>query len=135
MSKNSLYYIFSIFLFFSCSLEEGEGGKATISGNIVFQEIYSNPLLGIKDSVINEYPAVDEKVFITYGDNSIYDDDFNTDEFGNYKFTNLTKGDYTLTVYSYCDTCDTEVTAIYKDITLSSHKENKTVETIYIEDK
>ena len=77
MFKNVIFCTFTISLFFSCSLEEGEGGKGTITGNIVFQELYSNPLVGIEDSVVNEYAAVDEKVFITYGDNSIYDDDFN----------------------------------------------------------
>ena len=126
--------LISIFLY-SCKLEEGEGGKATITGKVIVQELYSNAILGIKDSVINEYPAAEERVYLTYADNSIYDDDFRADENGNYKFTNLTKGNYTLTFYSYCDTCDTEITPIYKKVTLDSHKETKTVENVYIEVK
>lgn len=118
---------------FSCSLEEGEGGKGVITGRVIAQEKFSNPIIGIVDSVLKEYPAIDERVYLTYGDNSIYDDDFRTDENGYFKFESLTKGDYSLTFYSYCDTCDTEITPIYIDVTLKKHKDNIDIGTTYIE--
>ena len=120
-------------IIFSCTLEEGDGGKGSITGKVIAQEIYNNPIVGIVDSVAKEYPAIGERVYLTYGDNSIYDEDFRTDENGNYKFENLTKGNYTLTFYSYCDSCDTEITSIYTDVTLESHKDNKDIGTTYIE--
>lgn len=133
--KFSYSLLILTFFFFSCSLDEGKGGKATCFGQVLVQQLYSNPILGIKDSVLAEYPAVDERVYITYGDNIIYDDDFRTDENGKYKFTNLTKGDYKISVFSYCDTCETEIKVLSKKINLKSHKETKEVSTFYIETK
>jgi hypothetical protein len=119
----------------SCKLEEGKGAKGEISGKVIVQVLYSNPILGIKDSVIKSYPAVDQRVYVNYGDNSIYDDDFRTDQNGGFKFTELTKGSYSVTVYSYCDTCDTEVTPITKKITLDKHDSKLEVPTFYIQEE
>jgi hypothetical protein len=116
----------------SCSIEEGDGGQGEISGRVMVQVKYSNPILGIKDSIIKEYPAVKEKVYIQYGESTIYDNDFSTDGQGYYKFPNLTKGDYTLTVYSYCDTCDTGINVFEQKISLDSHKDKKTANTFNI---
>lgn len=119
----------------SCSIEEGDGGQGEISGRVMVQVKYSNPILGIKDSIIKEYPAVKEKVYIQYGENTVYDDDFSTDGQGYFKFSNLTKGNYSLTVYSNCDTCDTGINVLEQKIKLDSHKDKKTANTFNIDAK
>ncbi len=50
----------------------------------------------------NEEAAVDERVYIIYGSDVIYGDDFRTDFNGNYRFAGLAKGSYII----YCHTKD-----------------------------
>jgi hypothetical protein len=119
----------------SCSLEEGEGGKGEISGRVMIQVLYSNPIIGVKDSVIEEYPAVNEKVYIKYGDNSIYDDNFNTDGEGYYKFTGLTKGSYSLSTFTYCKTCGSETKVLEQTVTLKKHDDKIVALTFNTEEK
>lgn len=120
---------------FSCSLEEGEGGKGEISGRVMIQVLYSNPILGIKDSVIKEYPAVNEKVYINYGNNSIYDDDFNTDGEGYYKFIGLTKGSYNISTLTYCQTCGSETKVLVQTVTLKKHDDKIVAATFNTEEE
>ena len=123
------------FSLFSCSLEEGEGGKGEISGRVMIQVRYSNPILGIKDSVLKEYPAVNEKVYIKYGDNAIYDDSFNTDGEGYYKFTGLTKGSYDISTLTYCRTCDSETLVLNQVVTLKKHDDIIVADTFFTEEE
>ena len=88
-----------IILFCSCSKEEGTGGRATVKGLIIAKEFDA---LGV---LRDTYPAPEERVYIVYGTNEIYDDDTRTHFDGNYKFEFLKKGTYTLFAYSNCDTC------------------------------
>jgi hypothetical protein len=132
MTKKALLILSLVMIAFSCKIEEGAGGKAEITGVVMAQKRYSNAILGIKDSVIAQYPAVDERVYLTYGSNSVYDDRFDTDQNGAFKFTGLTKGDYTLTTYGYCDTCLTKINVIVKQVNLAKHKTKLTQDTIFI---
>ena len=88
---------------YSCNNAEGEGGLATITGKVTV-EVYdqsSGELLGIG-------PAVDERVYIVYGDNVGYDDDIRTKYDGTYKFEFLYEGAYELYAYSECEFDQTE---------------------------
>lgn len=82
----------------SCNNAEGEGGLATITGEVTL-EVYdesSGELLGIG-------PAIDQRVYIVYGDNVGYDDDIRTKYDGTYKFEFLYEGSYELYAYSDCE--------------------------------
>lgn len=82
----------------SCNNAEGEGGLATITGEVTL-EVYdesSGELLGIG-------PATDQRVYIVYGDNVGYDDDIRTKYDGTFKFEFLYEGSYELYAYSDCE--------------------------------
>ena len=115
-------YLYLLSSLLSCAIPEGEGGQGIISGRVNIQVIEDFTIFGgPSDTVTNEYPAVDERVYIKYGDNTIYDDHFDTDENGYFKFTNLSKGEYKLFTYTYCDTCDSEVAPVYESVSLEKH--------------
>ncbi|MCD6366710.1 MAG: membrane lipoprotein lipid attachment site-containing protein, partial [Bacteroidales bacterium] len=87
-----LFFLISIvFVFSGCSKTEGEGGLATIYGKVNVLD-YNSDFTILKD----DYYAADEDVFIVYGDDSIYSDDFETDYTGTFRFQNLRKGTYTV---------------------------------------
>ncbi len=75
----------------SCEREEGPGGSATIVGKVWVVDYNSN-----FTKINEEYFGQDERVFICYGNDTIYSDKFDTDYNGNYRFDYLTKGDYTI---------------------------------------
>jgi len=88
-------------LFFSgCEKEEGEGGRSSISGILIEQEMTN----ALNNEVVREYPLVDERVYIIYGDSTeVYDDDMRTDFEGRFKFRFLRKGTYTIFAYTECN--------------------------------
>jgi hypothetical protein len=78
-----------------CSKEPGNGGLATVSG-VIWEQDWDNTF-----SVINsEYPAMDEDVYLIYGDHQTYDDDVKTTFNGAFQFDYLFPGKYSLYVYS-----------------------------------
>jgi hypothetical protein len=82
----------AIFLFFSaCEKPAGYGGTSSISGTIVtnyFNEDYS--------TLLKEGPAVDEDVFLMFGDSDIVGDKVVTGPEGSFEFTFLRPGNYTV---------------------------------------
>lgn len=116
-------------LFFGCEKSEGEGGKATISGKVIVQKRER-----IQNSVIAEYSAMDERVYIVYGNSEtvVADDDTRTSYDGNYEFNFLFPGDYKIYVYSECRQCPEEVEPIIKEVKIGKDQKNVTVEDIYI---
>jgi hypothetical protein len=99
--KQGIFLKYAIFLgilisLFACKKEEGEGGTSTIKGKIIVYD-FDAGFTAIADT----YPAVDEDIFIIYGeDHSSYDDDFKTSYDGSYEFKHLQKGKYKLFAYS-----------------------------------
>lgn len=92
---------FTGYLFSGCEKEEGEGGRSSISGRVIEQDMYS---FAFPDSVRFEFPIGDERVYIIYGDETeVYDDDMRTDFNGRYHFRYLRKGTYTIFTYSECN--------------------------------
>ena len=100
--------------FSACEKDAGEGGTSVIEGQVY--EIYTSEIvvdeldsLGISDttyiSIDTLYykPDAGKDVFIIYGDDKgeVYDDKFETDYNGRYRFEYLRKGNYT--IYTYTD--------------------------------
>ncbi len=97
MRNKLLLLLFCSTMFFSCKKEEGDGGMATIKGNVWVRDWDKNFNL-----IMYEHPGLDEDVFIVYGDQSGYGDKVSTDLNGNFEFKYLRKGTYT--IYSLSDT-------------------------------
>ena len=133
----------------ACKKEAGDGGLATIEGN-VYHNLYT-PL----GDFLEQTPAGNENIYIIYGDNDTYDDRADTDANGKYQFKSMQKGDYRIYAFSDCNTCasgvneeevavsvtDKKGTAIAGDLVLtknidyndgSSSIKGKVYETMYI---
>ena len=86
----SVILVTAIFLFFnSCEKPIGYGGTSTISGKIITK--YYNDDYSL---LVNEEPAVDEDVFLIFGDNGIVGDKVVTSPEGFFEFTYLRPGTY-----------------------------------------
>lgn len=83
----------------SCSKEVGDGGLATIQGKVYGNDI--NPEGQIKGSGY----LGDARVYISYGESNFVDNETRTSYSGDFRFENLTKGSYTIFVYSQCNSC------------------------------
>jgi len=115
--RNLMLLIILCFLIGGCQ-KEGVGGKAVISGH-VYENITDRHGL-----VVDKIPAVNEDVFITYGDKNFYQDDVTTDDEGYYEFSFLRKGEYNLSVYSDCLDCNSGRKAIENDVSIDSKNKN-----------
>jgi hypothetical protein len=89
--------------FMACEKQAGEGGTSVIEGQVYKIHTLFNDTTGeIEDTLYYQLdPGVD--VFIIYSNNEgdVYDDKFETDYNGRYRFEYLRKGDYT--IYTYAD--------------------------------
>ncbi len=85
----------SVSLFSSCEKTEGEGGTSTIEGQVRVKNYNADFTVKLGD-----YYAPDVDVFIVYGDDKIYSDDFKTGIDGWYKFEFLNQGTYTIYTFS-----------------------------------
>lgn len=83
------------FTLYSCEKQAGEGGTSTIMGRVLVKNYNSD--FTIK---LGEYYSPDIDVFIIYGKDSIYSDDFKTGLNGWYQFDYLNKGSYIIYTYS-----------------------------------
>lgn len=110
-------FCFLILLFASCSMDEGEGGKATIQGK-VFVEDYNS----LGEIVLAAY-APDWEVFIVYGDDISYSDRTTTHHDGTYRFEFLNKGSYSIYAYSDCNQCPNNIEPIIMDTIIMDTEE------------
>ena len=119
----------------SCTKTPGEGGRASITGNV---ETIRRVQLNNPDSNVDTIPASDAEVFIVYGENTSPDDRVFTNPDGDYSFNWLRTGDYTLYVYSE-DTASVSnplpEIAISKSVTIDGRKEVVEADTITIYDE
>lgn len=106
-------------LFTACKNDAGEGGKASIKGDVFVKEY------NILGELTNEYPAEEERVYIIYGDdpNEFYDDWVRTSYDGSYEFNYLYEGNYHVFAYSDCDTCASGKQAIIQSLTINDKDE------------
>ena len=84
-----------ILFLMGCDKSEGEGGNSSISGNVTIQQ-WNNTFTVMS----YEAEAADYDVFIVYGDELGYSDKTETDYNGDFKFSFLREGDYTVYAYS-----------------------------------
>jgi hypothetical protein len=85
----------AVLLLASCEKPEGPGGKGTIRGQVILRSYDRH--FRVLQSV---YPAADENVCIRYGSAGTVSDDRTTSPDGIFEFKYLSKGDYTVFVYS-----------------------------------
>ena len=115
--KNTILLVFLSFIVGGCQ-KEGLGGKAVISG-YVYENITDRNGL-----VVENIPAVNEDVFITYGDKTFYQDDVTTDDEGYYEFSFLRKGEYNVFVYGDCLDCNSGRESLNHKISIDTKTKN-----------
>jgi len=80
-----LFAVLTISLLFSCAKSEGVGGRATIKGKIIVDNI------NILGDIVETYDAQDIEVYIIYGqENNTFNDDVNTSHDGTFEFGKTT---------------------------------------------
>ncbi len=78
-----------------CQKYEGTGGRASVEGTIQVMD-YNTSFT----QLLSEHPGSEVRVYITYGNNTVYDDDMRAGFDGTFKFDYLRKGKYRIYVYS-----------------------------------
>ncbi len=101
----------------ACEKFEGEGGSCTLVGKVFIQNFNGSGQL------VEEYYAPDERVFIIYGQDSIYSDEMRTNYDGSFRFKYLYKGDYRVYAYSECDTCAAPEVPVMVSATFTKNQE------------
>jgi hypothetical protein len=117
-------------IFFGCKKAAGEGGKATIKGNIWVEDW--NGAFTIKNG---EYAGYDHDVYIVYGEAGGYSDRTRANYNGEYEFRYLRKGKYKIYVYSKDNTLKSLSgdTAFVKEVEITKNKQTLTLDkfTVY----
>jgi hypothetical protein len=111
----------------SCKKEAGVGGDAEIRG-----QVWAYALNGSATDTIAEYPAEDTYVYIVYGENVGFDKRVKTDYNGEFRFSFLYPGDYTLYVYSFDPTAIDAQSPIIRKVTIEDRKEEIEIERFEI---
>jgi hypothetical protein len=132
MKTKNLFILFAIaFLTLaieSCNKAPGEGGTSSIQGKVL-----TINLNAAGDTVTPPYYAMDQDVYIIYGDeDKTYDDKFATSQDGSYRFTNLVQGTYTIFVYSECQSCGSGMEVKEKTVEITTKNEQIILEDIII---
>lgn len=134
--KNKLMRVFLLLalapmLFVSCEQEEGPGGTSSIVGRVWVVDYNSN-----FTRINGEYWGEDERVFLMYGNDTIYSKKFDTDYAGCYRFDYLTKGDYTLYVLSKdsANPSSTQKVPVFQKVKITKNNQEVKVPTIKIFD-
>jgi hypothetical protein len=118
----------SVFLisFAGCQKDAGEGGTGVITGKVYARSVKNGFLVG-------EFYAPDERVYIMYGNSTVYNDDMDTHYDGTYRFSYLYPGNYTIYCYSECDSCVSEVEPIIANVEITKEGEIVEVPDIVIQ--
>ena len=123
-----LVYLFmfsSLLILSSCTKEEGEGGRSSITGKVF--------MIDQTGASQGEYYVPDYDVFIIYGENDdIYDDDTKTNFDGSFQFKNLRKGTYRIYAYTTDASQLSGVTPVFKSIEIGK-KEDAVLSDITVE--
>ncbi len=127
--KKILLFACLLLSIISCTKEAGLGGQATIEGK-VFVLDYNAEMT----NKLGEYYGPDIEVFIIYGDDKVYSDDFDTNYDGTYVFNHLRAGKYTVFAYSKDTTADLDkaIYPIFKTVEITEKKEHIILEDIVI---
>ncbi len=119
----------------ACEKNPGEGGTSVITGQVYEFDLYQNPNTGEWDTIFYKLD-IGKDVFIIYSndDDLIYDDKFETDYNGRYRFEYLRKGEYTL--YTYADSINNNVEyeyPVFKKVNITSNNSTFNIEDFVIE--
>jgi hypothetical protein len=98
MMKRSIFILLLSLIavvFSSCDKPAGKGGTSRIKGRIYIRD-YNSTFTLLQD----EFYAMEERVYLTYGDHDFYDDDIRTSYDGTFVFDELRKGKYTIFAYT-----------------------------------
>lgn len=100
MKRFSLFFLLAALIsLWGCEKHAGEGGTSEIRGKVYVID-YDQSFTHI----LSEYYAPEEDVYIIYGNDDVYSDDFETHYDGTYRFRYLQKGKYTVFAYSKSET-------------------------------
>ena len=131
MKTNFFLLTLILLVFGSCRKSPGPGGNSAITGKVIVN--HYNPDFSLLKST---EPAIDEYVYIIYNEGSGYGTRVKTAYDGTFEFTNLTKGDYQIYVYSM-DTTRTSSNGyipVIKNISVTKKKQVVDAGTIKIAD-
>ena len=134
--KKLVLFLSLLISFSSCEKEAGEGGTSVIQGQVYKIHTSQNFITGEWDTLYYQLDS-GKDVYIIYSDdiNAVYDDKFETDYNGVYRFDYLRKGDYI--IYTYADSIDMNNVSydfpLFTHITISNNNSVNTVEDFVIE--
>ena len=133
--RNLILLIAITIVFTSCTKEAGEGGTSVIQGQVYKIYTFQNSITGEIDTLYFQLDA-GKDVFIIYSDDetAIYDDEFETDYNGRYRFEFLRKGDYT--IYTYSDSSNVNTTydyPVFRHIEIKSNNSTNNLDDFVIE--
>ena len=133
--KNLILLIAITTIFAACTKEAGEGGSSVIQGQVYKIHTFQNSTTGEIDTLYFQLDA-GKDIFIIYSDDetAIYDDEFETDYNGRYRFEFLRKGDYT--IYTYADSSDVNTTydyPVFRHIEIKSNNSTNNLDDFVIE--
>ena len=104
--KNYIIICVVVISFVACEKLPGEGATSIIEGQIWKTYTGQSEHTGL-DTTYYLVPIVGKDVFIIYSnkEDELYDDKYETDHSGRYRFEYLRKGNYT--IYTYADSMQT----------------------------
>jgi hypothetical protein len=111
----------------SCKKEAGVGGDAEIKGTV-----WTYQLNGSLTDTVADYAGADVYVYIVYGDNTGFDKRVKTDYNGDFRFSYLYPGDYTIYAYTFNPQSVPGQEPVIRKITIESRDEVVEVERINI---
>lgn len=88
-SKIVLLFFMTVLIPISCEKSEGLGGTASISGTVT-EQFYNDDF----SMLLYEKPAVDEEIYIVYGENKDLGNRVRTNNMGQFRFKYLYPGSY-----------------------------------------
>ena len=119
--------LFAFTVLLGCKKLPGEGGSSTIKGVIVEKRMSS------VGTVITQYPATNEDIFIIYGDqNTFHDDRERTSYDGSFEFRYLQPGKYKVFTYEECPSCPGGKKEVMIETEITSKKSVVDLDTLYI---
>lgn len=129
--KLTWYVVLAGLSLVACNKEPGEGGKAEIRGRLLEQLVSASG-----NPIGDPYPVIGENVFIIYGDatdGAFPDDNVDTGPTGEFRFSWLRKGTYTVYAISDCNECESGQIAVSRVVEIGDRKESITTGDITIE--
>ncbi|MBA2584370.1 MAG: carboxypeptidase regulatory-like domain-containing protein [Bacteroidetes bacterium] len=121
-----------VLFFYSCKKDAGEGGGASISGKLFSKNFHSPEAPYTEDDI-----EADKKIYITYGDEKIPDDDTRTGIDGSFKFSYLRKGTYNIFTYSLnpASASDDSEIPVIQTVEITKNNQQITLDDLVIYEK